>query len=104
VLRVAEAAIQSDFDCGATGIQEELLGPLETQTVHKAQGWLSGTFAKSPHEMPGTDTGNLRQALDRERPRQVGLDVVGVSVRRETEKLMGKMVFERLARFQGENR
>jgi hypothetical protein len=26
--------------------------------------------------MPGTDTGNLRQALDRERPRQVGLDVV----------------------------
>lgn len=76
VLSVAEAAIQGDFSCGATRIQEELFGPLETQTVHKAQGRLPGTFAKSPHEMSGTDTGNLRQALDCERPRQVGLDVV----------------------------
>jgi len=76
VLGVAEAAIQSDFGCGTTGIQQKLLGPLETPTVHKAQGCLSGTFAKRPYEMPGTDTGNLRQALDRERPRQVGLDVV----------------------------
>jgi hypothetical protein len=64
VLRVAEAAIQSDFGCGATGIQEELLGPLQTKAVHKAQGCLPDTFPKSPHEMPGTDPSNLRQALE----------------------------------------
>ena len=30
VLSMTEAALQRDFGCGATGIQEELLGPLET--------------------------------------------------------------------------
>jgi hypothetical protein len=33
VLSVAEVAIQSDFGCGATAIQEELLGPLVPRDV-----------------------------------------------------------------------
>ena len=64
---MAEAAIQCDFSCGTTGIQEEQLSLIETQTVNKAQRCLPGTFPKSPHEMTGTDTCDLRQALNRER-------------------------------------